>query len=93
MRVRVMRSPSANPSTENLDKLIPESIFFPNFFANGQRSIDGVQSIITSVPPLPGVPDIISLSANFPSLANILKKNDYRTIFISSTLRNPLILL
>ena len=73
--------------TENLDKLIPESIFFPNFFANGQRSIDGVQSIITSVPPLPGIPDIISLSANFPSLANILKKNDYRTIFISSTLR------
>ena len=50
--------------TENLDKLIPESIFFPNFFANGQRSIDGVQSIITSV-SLPGIPDIISLSANF----------------------------
>ncbi|MGA1166444.1 MAG: LTA synthase family protein, partial [bacterium] len=73
--------------TPELDKLITESRVFTNFFANGQRSVDGVQSILTGVPPLPGIPDMTALTANYPRLGNMARANDIRTVFVSSTNR------
>ena len=73
--------------TPNLDRLGREGLVFLNFFANGQRSVDGVQSILTGLPPLPGIPDITALSANYPRLAHLAEANHYRTLFLSSTLR------
>ena len=73
--------------TPNLDKLIKSSRVYTNFFANGQRSVDGVQSILTGVPPLPGSPDMTALTANYPRLGNMARANDIRTVFVSSTNR------
>ena len=73
--------------TPELDKLITESRVFTNFFANGQRSVDGLQSILTGVPPLPGIPDMTALTANYPRLGSMARANDIRTVFVSSTNR------
>ena len=73
--------------TPNLDKLISTSRVYTNFFANGQRSVDGVQSILTGVPPLPGIPDMTALTANYPRLGNMARANNIRTVFVSSTNR------
>ena len=62
-------------------------MIFSNFFANGQRSIEGAQAILTGIPPLPGIPDIISLSVNYSRLGELAKANNYRTIFVTSTLK------
>ena len=71
----------------NIDKIASEGLIFSNFFANGQRSIEGAQAILTGIPPLPGIPDIISLSVNYSRLGELAKANHYRTIFVTSTLK------
>jgi phosphoglycerol transferase MdoB-like AlkP superfamily enzyme len=73
--------------TPNLDRLVHEGVSFVNFFASGQRSVDGIQSIVTGVPPLPGMPNITSLSANYSRLAKLAETNGYQHIFITTTHR------
>jgi len=73
--------------TPNIDNLASDGLVFSNFFANGQRSIEGAQAILTGIPPLPGIPDIISLSVNYSRLGELAKANNYRTIFVTSTLK------
>ena len=73
--------------TPNIDRFAQNGLVFENFFANGQRSVDGVQSILTGIPPLPGMPDITALSVNYSGLGQLASKNDYRTIFLTTTLR------
>ena len=73
--------------TPNIDRFARNGLVFENFFANGQRSVDGVQSILTGIPPLPGMPDITALSVNYSSLGQLASDNHYRTIFLTTTLR------
>ena len=73
--------------TPNIDRIASKGLVFENFFANGQRSVDGAQSILTGIPPLPGMPDITALSVNFSSLGQLASDNHYRTIFLTTTLR------
>ena len=73
--------------TPNIDRFAQNGLVFENFFANGQRSVDGVQSILTGIPPLPGMPDITALSVNYSSLGQLASDNHYRTIFLTTTLR------
>ena len=73
--------------TPNLDRFAQKGIVFENFFANGQRSVDGAQSILTGIPPLPGMPDITALSVNYSSLGKLASDNNVRTIFLTTTLR------
>merc|ERR1711991_246893 len=73
--------------TPNIDKIASEGLIFSNFFANGQRSIEGAQAILIGIPTLPGIPDIISLSVNYSRLGELAKANHYRTIFVTSTLK------
>ena len=73
--------------TPNIDRFARNGLVFENFFANGQRSVDGAQSILTGIPPLPGMPDITALSANYSSLGQLASDNHYRTIFLTTTLR------
>ena len=47
--------------TPNIDRIASKGLVFENFFANGQRSVDGAQSILTGIPPLPGMPDMTAL--------------------------------
>jgi len=73
--------------TPNIDRFAQNGLVFENFFANGQRSVDGAQSILTGIPPLPGMPDITALSVNYSSLGQLASDNHYRTIFLTTTLR------
>ena len=73
--------------TPNIDRFARNGLVFENFFANGQRSVDGVQSILTGIPPLPGMPDITALSVNYSGLGQLASDNHYRTIFLTTTMR------
>ena len=73
--------------TPNIDRFASNGLVFENFFANGQRSVDGAQSILTGIPPLPGMPDITALSVNYSSLGQLASDNHFRPIFLTTTLR------
>jgi len=73
--------------TPNIDRIASKGLVYENFFANGQRSVDGAQSILTGIPPLPGMPDMTTLSANYSSLGQLASENNYRTIFVTTTRR------
>jgi hypothetical protein len=68
--------------TPFLDSLIQYSKTFEYSFANGRKSIDGLPSVISSIPSL-GVPYFLSpYSGNrITSLATELKKKNYHTSF------------
>ena len=76
--------------TPNLNRLRREGMLFVNFFASGQRSIEGVQSILAGVSPLPGIPDITALSANYPRLARLAEANHHQPLFVTSTKRESI---
>ena len=68
--------------TPFLDSLIQHSKGFVNGFANGRKSIDGLPSVIASIPSL-GVPYFLSpYSGNkINSLASVLGNEGYHTSF------------
>jgi phosphoglycerol transferase MdoB-like AlkP superfamily enzyme len=68
--------------TPFLDSLIQHSKTFVNGFANGRKSIDGLPSVISSIPSL-GVPYFLSpYSGNkINSLPSLLAKEGYHTSF------------
>ncbi|MDR2628993.1 MAG: LTA synthase family protein [Puniceicoccales bacterium] len=68
--------------TPFLDSLIEKSYTFDGF-ANGTTSIGGLTSILLGIPPLFDMPYIISAYAEnaVNSLASILKKDGYKTLF------------
>jgi len=71
-------------ATSNFDSLARNGMLFTNFFASGQRTIQGMQAIVGSLPTLLRE-DIIgsSLEQNsFCGLGTILKSNGYQTLFI-----------
>lgn len=69
--------------TPFLDSLIDQSLVFENSFANGKRSIEGVPSIIASIPALMDNPYITSsYGANsINSLPSMLNDLAYQTAF------------
>jgi phosphoglycerol transferase MdoB-like AlkP superfamily enzyme len=69
--------------TPFLDSLIHESLVFPNAFANGRKSIEGIPAVVASIPTLMNNPFISSAYAGnkFYSLPNILKAEGYNTSF------------
>ena len=77
-------------ATPYLDRLAKESISFPNFYANGQRSIEGIGTILSGVPSISGLPNFgygLELS-NFSYLGKILKENGYKTIGMQGSKRS-----
>ena len=79
------RSYGVTPVLDNLSK---ESMIFSNFYAAGQRSVEGIQATLTGIPSIIGLPTIgIGLLANYSKLGNIAKKNGYSTIFVQSLKR------
>lgn len=74
--------------TPFLDELSKDSIRFTRFYAHGQRSIDGLQAILTGVPVLVGMPTVgTGMIANYTKLGDLAVRNGYDEIFVSSGLR------
>lgn len=68
--------------TPFFDSLIQESLSFRYAFANGGKSIDGIPSVVSSLPSLKGSFVLSNYSTNnTPSLAHELKNKGYNTSF------------
>lgn len=76
--------------TPNFDRLASEGVIFSRFYSAGLRSIHGLQAILTGIPVLPGLPTVgFGLEAlNFKGIGTILRKYQYKTIFVQSSKRN-----
>ncbi|MCV6609095.1 MAG: LTA synthase family protein [Campylobacterales bacterium] len=75
--------------TPNFDEIVKNGIKFENFYASGQRSIEGIQSALTGVPPIKGVPNLgfgLEIS-NVTKLGKMANDNGYETIFMQSSKR------
>jgi len=75
--------------TKNFDKLAQNGIKFSNFFANGQRSIEGITALFTGIPVLSGfnyLGDGLELS-KLSYLGSIAKDNGYSTLSMQSSKR------
>lgn len=69
--------------TPFLDSLMDQSLVFSNAFSNGSKSIEGIPSILSSLPSFMENPFINSIYANNKqhSLASILKPEGYYSAF------------
>ena len=69
--------------TPFLDSLISQSLTFTNAFSNGKTSIEGIPTIVSSIPSWMNEPYITSPygSNQMNSLANLLKQQNYYTAF------------
>ncbi|HMH34702.1 MAG TPA: sulfatase-like hydrolase/transferase [Puia sp.] len=71
-------------STPFFDSLIKKSIYFPNAFANGFTSNQGIVAILGGLPAFLDEPFYYSVYANTPlnGIGNVLKDKGYRTNFL-----------
>ena len=76
--------------TPFFDSLIKKSIFFPNAFANGFESNQGIVAILGGLPAFLDEPFYYSIYANTPlhSIGNILKEKGYSTHFFMGANRD-----
>jgi phosphoglycerol transferase MdoB-like AlkP superfamily enzyme len=70
--------------TPEMDKLAgTDGLLFTQIYATGNRTVRGFEGVLSSFPPLPG--DSIvkrDLSENVETLARILKRDGYQTLFL-----------
>ena len=73
--------PAAAPE---FDRLAEEGVLLQNCYATGERTIQGLEAVICSFPPLPGVGIVRRPQAQegFTTLASVLKERGYRTMFL-----------
>lgn len=73
-----------NTLTPEMDKLAnEEGLLFTNIYACGNRTVRGMEGVLSSFPPLPG--DSIvkrDKSANVETIARVLKRDGYSTVFV-----------
>jgi phosphoglycerol transferase MdoB-like AlkP superfamily enzyme len=73
-----------NTLTPEMDKLaLSEGLLFDNIYASGNRTVRGMEGVLSSFPPLPG--DSIvkrDLSDNVETIARVLKRDGYSTLFL-----------
>ena len=69
--------------TPELDRLSEEGIFFVNMYATGNRTVRGLEGVLSSFPPLPG-DSIVKRdhSENVETIARVLQRDGYRTLFV-----------
>ncbi|OOG65413.1 sulfatase [Rhodanobacter sp. B04] len=69
--------------TPYLDSLVGQSVFFDNLYANGTRTVRGLEALSLSVPPTPGDSLIREHNnENLFSLANIFNDRGYQSDFV-----------
>jgi phosphoglycerol transferase MdoB-like AlkP superfamily enzyme len=70
--------------TPEMDQLAAEGgMLFTNLYACGNRTVRGMEGVLSSFPPLPG--DSIvkrDMSDNVETIARVLKRDGYSTVFI-----------
>lgn len=76
-----------NSSTESisprLSALARDGVFFTNVYATGNRTVRGLEAVLTSFPPIPGVSTARrSGSEGMNSLPFLLRRQGYRTGFL-----------
>jgi phosphoglycerol transferase MdoB-like AlkP superfamily enzyme len=73
-----------NTLTPEMDKLAAEEgLLFTNIYASGNRTVRGMEGVLSSFPPLPG--DSIvkrDLSDNVETIARVLQRDGYSTVFL-----------
>lgn len=74
--------------TPNLDRMADLGLKYTHFFANGQRSVEGIQATLTGIPSIIGLPTIgVGILANYSKLGDLAERNGYTTIFMNSLKR------
>jgi phosphoglycerol transferase MdoB-like AlkP superfamily enzyme len=70
--------------TPELDRLAREGVLFENCIATGERTVQGLEAILSSFPSLPGVAAIRRPQAlhGFETLATTLRARGYDTLFL-----------
>jgi phosphoglycerol transferase MdoB-like AlkP superfamily enzyme len=69
--------------TPYLDSLVSQSVFFDNLYANGTRTVRGLEALSLSVPPTPGDSLIREHhNENLFSLASIFNNRGYQSDFV-----------
>ena len=73
--------PAASPE---FDRLVEDGVLLQNCYATGERTIQGLEAVICSFPPLPGVGIVRRPQAQegFTTLASVLKERGYKTMFL-----------
>ena len=91
--VDVMRTLAGKPSREvtpNFDALAHAGRLYTNFYAVGQRSIEGIAGMVAGVPAAPGMPQLGSglEQDRLSFLGELAKAQGYSTVFLQSSKRN-----
>ncbi len=67
----------------NLRRLAKDAVFFSNIYATGNRTVRGLEAILTSFPPIPGISTSRRPgSEGINSLPFLLKRFGYQTAFL-----------
>jgi hypothetical protein len=74
-------TPALSPE---LDKLSQEGVLLENCYATGERTIQGLEAVVSSFPPLPGAGVVKRPQARqgFATLASLLKERSYASLFL-----------
>jgi len=74
-------SPALSPE---LDALSEEGLLWENCYATGERTVQGLEAVLSSFPPLPGVSVVRRSRArgNFETLASVLGRRGYESLFL-----------
>lgn len=75
--------------TPNFDALSREGVLFSQFYASGQRSMDGLSALLAGIPTLPGVPYLGRgmEQGNMSFLGALARDQGYQTYFLQSAKR------
>lgn len=92
VHIDVLRTQMGLPplgATPNFDALSREGTLYTQFYATGQRSMDGLAALLASMPTLPGMPHIGKglEQSRLSFLGQLAKSQDYQTIFLQSSNR------
>ncbi|MEK6750112.1 MAG: sulfatase-like hydrolase/transferase [Pseudomonadota bacterium] len=87
--MRIAMGKPARGATPNFDSLARAGRLYTNFYAVGQRSIEGIAGILAGMPTTPGMPPLgVGMEQNRLSfLGQLAKSQGYRTIFLQSSKR------
>lgn len=95
LHIDALRQQMALPAlgvTPNFDALAKQGRLYTKFYANGQRSIQGAEAILASLPTFPGMPFLgEGLEQNRQSfMGEIARAQGYQTFFLQSSDRGSL---